>query len=540
MTALGENSDGLSIAFLEPPGSRAQIHEPIGLTSVAKYVRANRPNVQCHQLSGSLNGDVLDTVDFSAFDIVAVSAKLGSFGHLKELYGRMFQSGDQNGLLVVGGLLATYAHAELCEHMPLSIFVLGDGEQPMCDIITAVSEHGVGDRLRTELADHKNIIVGGVMSPVEKIPATLPPSRAVGADRSVTKKYVEAGAQIQIEGSRGCSWNRCTFCSIPRTNIAGWKPFGDDLIIQQIVQLSNAGAMFPHFTDSDFFGNDIGRATRLADKIIHLKSTSVIHPSMKFYFNLLPSGIIGGFGVKRKECVVALKRWKLAGLKEVFVGVESGAKEQIQRYKKAATNLKNTLAIRTLSEIGIECDIGFIMFDPPMNLDELLENIEYTLTPEFRDHPSRMTQAMRLQAGTEYAQNYIAGDQIPIDISSLSYPYSFENSQVGKIHKEFSQWEQVGLPLCHAVQSLIRSSNASEAERIELRNYLGQLRRLDKEYLLSQVLVARSKPEENSRFDSKRDFASERKGLFSARPEIVDRYLSSLEKINARLVPALP
>src|SRR5262249_23772595 len=64
-------------------------------------------------------------------------------------------------------------------------------------------------------------------------------------------------------------------------------------------------------------------------------------------------------------------------LSRLFLGVESGATAQLERYNKGSTVDEMVSAIRYLSLSGVRLRFGFIFFDPLMSVQDLVENIEF-------------------------------------------------------------------------------------------------------------------------------------------------------------------
>lgn len=67
-----------------------------------------------------------------------------------------------------------------------------------------------------------------------------------------------------------------------------------------------------------------------------------------------------------------------SGVERVFIGVESGSKQQLKRYGKGTTPEQNIIALRLLSALGIQLRIGFIMFDQMMKgFEDIKENLHF-------------------------------------------------------------------------------------------------------------------------------------------------------------------
>jgi radical SAM superfamily enzyme YgiQ (UPF0313 family) len=68
---------------------------------------------------------------------------------------------------------------------------------------------------------------------------------------------------------------------------------------------------------------------------------------------------------------------KEAGLRRVFIGIESGVQEVLDRLKKGVTIAENLEALGILKRLGLNMAIGFIMFDPDTKLEDIMDNIAF-------------------------------------------------------------------------------------------------------------------------------------------------------------------
>lgn len=68
---------------------------------------------------------------------------------------------------------------------------------------------------------------------------------------------------------------------------------------------------------------------------------------------------------------------KRAGLRKVFLGIESGCQHILDRYQKGTTIEINRQAIHILEELGISWEPGFIMFDPLTRFSDLKQNLDF-------------------------------------------------------------------------------------------------------------------------------------------------------------------
>ncbi|MEE9201241.1 MAG: radical SAM protein [Candidatus Brocadiales bacterium] len=189
-------------------------------------------------------------------------------------------------------------------------------------------------------------------------------------DRSHMHQNAEAehGLATYILASRGC-YNHCTFCYINPSYASGldssWRGRSAGSVFGEIRSLyDDSGIRYLYFADANFFGPGRAgkeRTSRLADLIIKDK--------LKIRFGI--------------ECRAndieehSLSRLVNAGLREVFLGIESGCQKTLDRFKKGLSKEVNECAVRTLRRFGIEPTLGFIMFHPDSTLADIRENFEF-------------------------------------------------------------------------------------------------------------------------------------------------------------------
>ena len=487
----------LRVALVELGPSRPELHEPLGVEVLAGVVREKfKPEVvSLDVLSLSFQALVMDALDFRGYCMVGLSAKLGTLSRLLTVVHniRSARQVEDRPLIVIGDLMSTYAYQQLLREIPEAIFVIGEGEDALCGIIRSlIGAIGTPQLVRANLKsfdvpnlafiDDSNQLIHTSRNLADLI--TLPPP-----DRVFLSSALKLRSQVQLEGSRGCPWGHCSFCSIPIVQGTRWRPFPLNSIIDQLIELSSAGARSPYFTDADFLGNDLKRSIEFAYKVIEAKKQGYIDAKLNLYLNLPVSGIVGGEYATEGECAKMLKRLKTAGLREVFVGIESGAVDQMQRYKKAATTTHNLMAISTLRRLGIDFDVGFIMFDPTMSFLDLLSNLDFVYRAGIDAHPSRLTKALRIQPQTSYADEMSRSGGIGtyLNVNNLTHPYGFDDPRVARVYQLYRRWELQHLDIATLVQGAAKGEVGNEEERSATRAYLGRMRQIDTAYLKACV-----------------------------------------------------
>ncbi len=173
---------------------------------------------------------------------------------------------------------------------------------------------------------------------------------------------VKKGECAPILGSRGC-WGNCTFCYAGRF-FPGYGNRKVSDLLDEIEQRLREGFQKLYFVDPCFFppGN---RAIAYAEEL----SKGIRKRSLQFTFGLeCRSDSVS------RDTMDPL--WEV-GLREVFLGVESGSQSVLDRFNKKLPVGQNEKAIALIQKKGIKLSTGFIMFDPEVTIPELRENLSF-------------------------------------------------------------------------------------------------------------------------------------------------------------------
>jgi radical SAM superfamily enzyme YgiQ (UPF0313 family) len=187
----------------------------------------------------------------------------------------------------------------------------------------------------------------------------------------------KGGISIYILASRGC-YGKCTFCYLD--NFYGdesyWRGRSPGNIFNEISGIyEEHGGRYFYFADANFFGpgrKGKDRACELADLIVC-------------------NGLNIKFGIEcrvndiEEKTIGALVK---AGLKDVFLGVESGSQRSLAKFRKYTTVEDNKNAITILRKYGIEPNYGFIMFEPDSTLADVRDNFEFLKEMKMLNMPS--------------------------------------------------------------------------------------------------------------------------------------------------------
>jgi radical SAM superfamily enzyme YgiQ (UPF0313 family) len=264
--------------------------------------------------------------------------------------------------IVVYGFYPTFAYKTLLHSHPSITYVLrGEPEVTflrLCSVLKQGTDPGSvkGLAFRRDQA----LMVTERPRPIDDLDVLPFPHR--------TEEQRFLSDDINLLGSRGC-YGKCTFCYI--NNFYGvknsWRGRTAGNIYEEVTMISAAHPeKHIYFVDANFFGPGTSgqeRAVHIAQRFKAVKGLT--------------------FGV---ECRVndiheaSLKHLVGAGLRRVFLGVESASPSCLKRMKKHTTLQQARRALALLRSYGIEPHIGFIMFDPEAELHDIRVNFNFLMS----------------------------------------------------------------------------------------------------------------------------------------------------------------
>lgn len=173
----------------------------------------------------------------------------------------------------------------------------------------------------------------------------------------------EIEGTVSVLAGRGC-YNHCSFCPIPAFYGNGplWRGRSAENVLEELTHLVDRGARDFYFVDPNFVGP--GKAGR--DRIRHL--ARLIQPlGITFGMETRPNDLDKDL----LECLVS------AGLRSLLLGIESGSQSVLGRLHKSASRDSCERAIALCRSVGIEPEVGFIMFVPDSTIEDVEHNLEF-------------------------------------------------------------------------------------------------------------------------------------------------------------------
>lgn len=426
--------------------------------------------------------------------IVGLSVKWSTQKIASQIIGRVRQEMCAlQPLFVIGNIGSTHGYRELLVQDVFAdvIAVVGEGEKSLVEIAKIASQSA--DDFR-DIAKYRDVINVAVnlnnvvhVSELERMDLKSYPILVSTGPSDIYDKEWDVYA---IETSRGCPWGNCTFCSIKKQfGVSGqcasrdidwrWKAFSMDKILSDISGFAKQGVRRFDIKDSEFFGpvrtteefsETMNRVSKFAnglialneelrevESLIHNSTITITHVSARVDTIYSANPLEEKRNIVRKNIYALLKA---AGLRRVYLGIESGSPSQLKRFCKGVSVEENRRAIEILRELGLEIEVGFIFFDYLSTLEELKQNIVFIEETNIHETDSRLLGSLRIQKGSPYVSiAERAGILRAEDSGQLSYEAAFVNEEVAEIEELFLEWEVATRKLAKIIPSHLRIEN---------------------------------------------------------------------------------
>jgi radical SAM superfamily enzyme YgiQ (UPF0313 family) len=490
---------------------RPELNEPLAIACLDSALQGSGlEGIESVQIWDKLEPYRIKDLLLQKWDLICFSLEIGSMARFRAWY-RECQARCPRTPVLVGNVIPIHAYEALLKEFPSLYCCIGEGEPAVTGFARLIKSGGA-ELTHSHLVEVPNI---AYVAPGSDLPAVTP---RISADlescaplrRPFLDRLKDVGGIARVEASRGCHWGRCEFCSVAtRFGEGSWRDFSNAWILEELRNLSDHGISHPYFSDEDFFGQRYEHSIALAKEIISAKQNGKIRTDMSFFISALSADLKSPAGLD------AIQWWMRAGLREVFLGVEAGDNAQLRVFGKKARSLTNRSAVDNVVSLGLQVDIGFIMFEPGSSLESLKCNIEFLKSLDLSGCDSRVVKRLRVQPMTAIVERYrhlIVGE---LDIDQQEYPYRFKDSRVQQVWDRYSAYEGEQHKEIDRLLAGVRGEVSSEMERLEGKRRLASIRDLDLEIL--DIIVSQAGDESSLALDS------ELSGLVQRRKSIVSR-----------------
>lgn len=282
---------------------------------------------------------------------------------------------NPNAIVITGGPYVTLCYRELIERENvIDYIVIGDGDFAMRDLVTAL----LYNKLHHDIPNvvYRNKSGQAVM---DVCPEAVDMDELIAPSRDFVDIIKQKGFSLSLASSRGCGHGVCSFCYLNQyqknSNQPKFRFRSPELLIEDIKGLVEKYEIKKlTFVDDDFFGpNSYGveRAKHFFELLIENNIR------LELYINVRIASVLYLISNNLLKLVAD------AGVKYIFIGIESYNDDILRRYKKGITTQDIDMVCNKLDEYGIYINPGMITFDSLIlphqvkNNVDLLKRIQY-------------------------------------------------------------------------------------------------------------------------------------------------------------------
>ncbi|MDP1807969.1 MAG: radical SAM protein [Actinomycetota bacterium] len=352
------------------------------------------------------------------------------------------KAGGLKAHITLGGHPATFTYREiLTEFDAVDSCVRGEGEITIVELARALLT-GADWRAVDGIAwrDGDEVIVNPGRPLIEDLNALAWPARDVRAAQP------QAFETLTVSYSRGCQ-AFCSFCSIASFYRSFKGPVWRGRDPEDLLDEIDAAQMIAPkemvlFIDDTFIGpGKIGktRAYELAEA-----------------FAARSGNYVWGAACRADQVDEELfRKCRAAGLRVVFLGIESGNQETLRVFNKETTIETNKKAIEILKKVDIVPEMGFIMFNPYTTFTNVRQDLDFLLETGCGPDVRQVSQ-LWLFPGQQLLSKLQADGLL--GGSPLAYHSKYVDERVGMLYKALEQmFHDQAYPAVQATQ-LIRAA----------------------------------------------------------------------------------
>lgn len=349
--------------LVNPPSKAGDVFEHLGLGYLAACLRKRDINVKILNMPTYSINKFLEEITRYQAKILGISIPFQDGAQMVfNLISRLKKTGF-DAHICIGGIFPTFSYKEILANAPcIDSIVLGEGEETFVELTEALINN-IDWREISGIAyrEHDEIVTGQsrpLITELDQIPFP---------ERDVLPEVLKKLSFATMLTSRGC-YGRCSFCSV----VPFFSQFGPKYrmrssqnVIEELDILYNKyGVRNVEFNDANFIGGK-GRGSNRASDI----ASGILSKNMDLHFSIQCRA-----DDVEQELFTVLNT---AGLKKVFLGIESGSQSMLDRFRKDTTVEDNFKAIEILSKLDLTVFMGFITFDDLITQEEFKENINF-------------------------------------------------------------------------------------------------------------------------------------------------------------------
>lgn len=365
-----------------------------------------------------LNWDADETIHYlldNDFDILGITLFSVAIQKTCNIL-KVLKANRPNIHVTVGGQYPTFAYEEILGEIPeIDSITRFEGEITFLELVKAIRDKKPLDSVKgLAFRDSSGEIV---ITPRRKRITVLEslPFPVRDTFPLINKK----NKALSICSSRGC-WGQCGYCTINTFyNSKGepkWVGRLPNDVVDEIERLSKEfDCNVFSFVDAEIFGSGKKGKKRVEEIADEIKRRGL---RIRYSFNCRPEDISEKLFSYLKE----------TGLSLVYIGLESGSQSQLDRWQRCSTVEIGKQAISVLKRLQINCQVGFILYDPWTSIGELIESLALIKEIKMVSLPL-FVRAMEIRPGMPLEKRILNSAEIKHN-KPFRYDYVFHDERV--------------------------------------------------------------------------------------------------------------
>jgi radical SAM superfamily enzyme YgiQ (UPF0313 family) len=409
----------MDIIIINPgEASYGTMTEHLGIASLKSYVSSRGFHAEILDMaieelsvSGAINKIITMNPKVIGISLLDGTKKKG-FNLIRYLRRRGYR-----GIIVVGGYLATFSAREILRDFPqIDYVVRGEGEVTLVELLQFIFK-----RNRRKLPEipglsyrQNNRTIDNPARPLITDLDVLPPP-----DRKYAERMINNNSPLRIYATRGC-WGNCSFCDIisfySSSSGKRWRRRSVKRLIDEVEDLVKKYKTHYFIFNDDQFLVKGKKCREYVDEFVK----EIDNRNLKINFELMC----------RADTIdrYIIAQLKSAGLKRVFLGIESFDSRQLQRYRKAISVRQNIKAVIILKQLKVDVIASVILADAYTDLLDLLKQFITLFEVRRRYFNSKHCQIsinkkLELYRGSALYQEYQSKGLLTKDDYMLGYDY---------------------------------------------------------------------------------------------------------------------
>jgi len=346
----------------------------LGISDIAGAIRKEnlgQVSLADMQLDFSIS-DILEQIENERPEVLGISATFGQQDILEQVVDEIQLIENYTPLIIIGGSLPVLNYKLILEDYPNVLVALGYGETTMQNVVEYWHHMIEIDEINYVAYSKNNKIIETLKRVEDKVIYAEP-------ELDLLPLTLEKNGVMQLESSRGCTY-ACSFC--PRGHKGKWFGNDADKINNILIHVNRMYNDFPQISrkiflvDEEFIGYKFegGVENRSLNVAKNLKNYGFRFETSARIDQVYRPTFDNDWHLNR---IVYWSELVKNGLSRILFGMESGVDSILTRFNKKTTGEQNRTGIKLLSLIGVPIRLSYIMFDPLMNMKELIDSYHF-------------------------------------------------------------------------------------------------------------------------------------------------------------------